>query len=502
MTIRILVRGVHVSRSITTRFNPDSSNTHFFLFLLHPIPVEMGGCGGALVAADIVLFAAHCGDWKDKQINIGAYKTRTRSTENGANGRFCEEWIPDPLFKTDGGFNNYDFALCKLDKPLEIDQSRVRLELNEDDLFPREGIELEVMGFGWLDIDQSVPQFLQYITVPYIADDVCMGVWGDLFTDNMLCAGHMDSDGKDACKGDSGGALIHRAIDNDGTIVDTHVGLVSYGVPCANEGLPSVYARTSSRIDWIKTTMCNDLESVAAFCDNNLSQKSKGECNGENLSVAFTTDDFGSETSWTLLDSNQNKVKERKYFVNNFEYETSLCLDSDECYTWELRDTYGDGMCTYRGCGSYAVTLNGENLFSGNGNFKFFETESFCTNFESPANTPSDAPSESPTQSDTSPRLSSESPSNSPTSSPSNAPSETPTKSHASPWLSCEDDENFRWDDRKSMNCRRFLRGRNKNRIKRKCKKIYRGMPVSRWCSQTCGIKAQEGPCPTMQIRR
>jgi trypsin len=441
-------------------FRHNNNNNVYCIMII----VEMGGCGGALVAADTVLFAAHCGVWKDKQISIGAYKTR--STDNGAEGRFCEEWIPDPLYNNGGGFNNHDFALCKLDKPLEIDQSRVRLELNDDELFPSDGEDLEVMGFGWLDLGRRVPDFLQYVTVPSVSNDVCKSVFGDIFTtDTMLCAGYFDRDGKDACKGDSGGPLVQRAIKNDGTIVDTHVGVVSYGVPCANAGIPTVYARTSSRIDWIKTTMCNDLRSVAPFCNTEKKKKNSNnsECDGENLTIEITTDDFGRETYWTLQDSSNNRVKKREYFINNLEYETNVCLRSDECYTWELHDRYGDGMCTSRGCGSYTFTLNGKQLFSADGNFRFSKTESFCTK-----------PS---------------------TSTNSNLPKEPPSEV-------CKDSESFRWKDRKSLTCQRLLRAKKLSLVRRRCQRTWQDILVSEWCPETCGKKVQEGPCPTLQIRK
>jgi len=428
----------------------------------YPYFVEMGGCGGALVAADTVLFAAHCGEWKDKQISIGAYKTK--STDNGAKGRFCEEWIADPLYNTGTGYNNHDFALCKLDKPLEIDQTRVRLELNEDELVPTDGDDLEVMGFGWLDLGKRVPDFLQYVTVPSVSNDVCKTVFGDLFaTETMLCAGYFDKDGRDACKGDSGGPLVRRKLQDDGTIVDTHVGVVSYGVPCANAERPTVYARTSSRIDWIKTTMCDDLRSVAPFCntdnknfknsdnnsdnnnsDNNNNNESESECDGEHLTIGIATDDFGRETYWTLQDSSNNRVKKREYFINNLEYETNICLKSDECYTWEIHDRYGDGMCTSRGCGSYTFTLNGKQLFSADGNFRFSKTENFCTE---PATTTSSSTTTTSTTT---------------TTSSSNVSKEAPSE------ISCKDSDIFRWKGRNSLTCQKLLRAKKLSLVRRK----------------------------------
>ena len=59
----------------------------------------------------------------------------------------------------------------------------------------------------------------------------------------MICAGYQH--GKhDSCQGDSGGPLVAR---------NKLVGVVSWGIGCAEDGFPGVYARVSSVRDWIKS---------------------------------------------------------------------------------------------------------------------------------------------------------------------------------------------------------------------------------------------------------
>jgi hypothetical protein len=79
----------------------DSSNiAYLFIFLsffsLSNTIAQMDGCGGALVAAGIVLFAAHCGDCTGGQVIIGAFKADT--TNKDAQVRFCDKWEPDPEY--------------------------------------------------------------------------------------------------------------------------------------------------------------------------------------------------------------------------------------------------------------------------------------------------------------------------------------------------------------------------------------------------------------------
>jgi len=191
----------------------------------YPYFVEMGGCGGALIAPDIVLFAAHCGvQFEGKRILIGSYNKGT--ADAGAQGAFCEEYWEDPKF--DGFLLNYDFALCKL-RPVTIDQDTVILELNFEDEVPAAEENLIVMGQGLLEDGGNVATVLNHVTVPYITNDQCNlpNRYNGGITDDMLCAGNPDLGGKDSCQGDSGGPII-QSIMRDGKIVHKHVGVVSW----------------------------------------------------------------------------------------------------------------------------------------------------------------------------------------------------------------------------------------------------------------------------------
>ena len=68
------------------------------------------------------------------------------------------------------------------------------------------------------------------------------GVSASEVTSDMLCAG--GEAGKDGCQGDSGGPLV---VDDSSTSQNTLVGVVSWGIGCAREGLPGLYAEVSSK---------------------------------------------------------------------------------------------------------------------------------------------------------------------------------------------------------------------------------------------------------------
>ena len=69
-------------------------------------------------------------------------------------------------------------------------------------------------------------------------------------TENMMCA-EENGRAEDACQGDSGGPLIMHTDSGD-----YQVGVVSWGIGCAHDDFPGVYARVSSQYNWIRDEVC------------------------------------------------------------------------------------------------------------------------------------------------------------------------------------------------------------------------------------------------------
>lgn len=417
----------------------------------YPYFVQMGDCGGALIAPDIVLFAAHCRDWTNLQISISAYETMTLA--EGAQDRFCDEWIADPLY--DSSTTNYDFALCKLNKPVTIDESKVKLELNEANAQPKVGDDLLVMGLGALGSGMAGPQFLHDVTVPAISNAECnkKNSYDGVITEMMLCAGFPDTGGKDSCQGDSGGPIVKRTKNSDGTFTDTHVGVVSWGYGCAAKNYPGVYARTSKRVDWIKDTMCEDLKSISSTCSpKNDPPPPLGDCD-QDLTVTVDTDMYAYETKWTLKDSKKNEVMTRQYLFKYHKNEHKLCLKSNEKYEIVFYDDYGDGMCDDDGkCGSYSLVLNGKEVVSGNGKFNSQIKETFTTGGGGGDDDDDD---------------------------------DTPK---------CVDSKDLTHNDNKKKTCKKWVKKGGKKKVKTKCKMIWDDKPIYDWCPKTCA-KVGLGSC-------
>ena len=107
-------------------------------------------------------------------------------------------------------------------------------------------------GWGATSEGGAVADILQELdNLPIVSDDSCSSSidsfpdydFSGSVTSDMLCAG--GEEGKDWCIGDSGGPLV---VEDNSTSQKTLVGVVSWGIGCAREGLPGIYAEVSSKL--------------------------------------------------------------------------------------------------------------------------------------------------------------------------------------------------------------------------------------------------------------
>lgn len=91
---------------------------------------------------------------------------------------------------------------------------------------------------------------------------------------------------------------------------------------------------------------------------------SGGGCNDTSVSLNLLTDDYASETSWQLTDSNNAQLASGDNLSNNTNYAETFCLADGE-YTFQIDDSYGDGICCNYGNGAYSIEANGQTLASG-----------------------------------------------------------------------------------------------------------------------------------------
>jgi len=347
-----------------------------------PYFVNLNGCGGTLIAPDVVLTAAHCGNFTNKQVVIGAFKSD--AVTKHAEVRFCDTWVPHPRFGLDGSTVNNDFALCNLDRPVLVDESRFKLVVNEDRTKPEVAENLIVMGMGLFAEDLEGSGFLHNATVPVISNVECNSMYPGLITDSMLCAGFR-AGGSDSCGGDSGGPIVKRVYQGDGTFLDYHIGVISWGDGCGDANKPGVYARTSAAVEkFIRDTICGDFDSKSSLCGNGIvNPTALFDCADDEseIEVAVETDEYAGETQWSIRRKNGETILSRQYFINNYKTNHRVCLKKNSCYSFEITDYHGDGLCAENNCREYQLKMRNEDQrFAFGGNFAFRESHTFCIN--------------------------------------------------------------------------------------------------------------------------
>jgi len=92
------------------------------------------------------------------------------------------------------------------------------------------------------------------------------------------------------------------------------------------------------------------------------------------LMIDLTTDSWHTENVWTVKDD-ENKIEaQNAELSSNTRTITRVCLPTSNCYTFEITDSFGDGICCSYGEGDYTITLDGVIILTGG---EDFSSESF-----------------------------------------------------------------------------------------------------------------------------
>ncbi|CRL05072.1 CLUMA_CG018143, isoform A [Clunio marinus] len=202
-------------------------------------------CGGSIISKNFILTAAHCTiSSKPKELTI-----QSGSSHKG-NGdiNYVSHIYNHPQYK-EINFD-YDFALLKIFGKMFYNENRKAIMLPDEDDETPAGEYARALGWGNTMNPLESSDYLRGVDLMIISYDECKEaykVYGLEVEHNKVCAIHPDRvDGKDSCQGDSGGPLQRLS---DGKLI----GVVSFGLGCANVEYAGVYSRVSSVRPWIKS---------------------------------------------------------------------------------------------------------------------------------------------------------------------------------------------------------------------------------------------------------
>merc|ERR1712013_54851 len=241
-------------------------------------------CGGTLINHWYVLTAAHCLSKAPISVRLGEWEVLQNPD---CEGDVCLERVQDIGIASitkhgeyERGYKNVlnDVALIKLSSPAVLNQgvqivclpgnpSEAARELGlrnlRSDLV---GKRLTVVGWGYTEFNRFAVEeqgdfktanvassSQQKLEVPVLSSSDCTKKFGKFLPeDSQICAG--GEQGKDSCKGDSGGPLYYsHKIGGKNTWY--LLGLVSFGAKQCGNGKPGVYSRVESFMPWIRRNL-------------------------------------------------------------------------------------------------------------------------------------------------------------------------------------------------------------------------------------------------------
>ncbi|XP_018494152.1 coagulation factor XI-like [Galendromus occidentalis] len=200
-------------------------------------------CGGAVVAPNFVLTAAHCiADMNPKTFQLVTGALRKEDVKR---------FIVHPSWKSNVMSLKHDVALVQVNSSFFFDPSTSPACLPSTENWDQSAIKLlSVSGFGTTTEQGELSSQLLYTTVPVISDSECKSIYPSLFDNStMFCAKTVEG-GRDSCQGDSGGPAVVEDLDK------FHVsGIVSWGLGCGRRKYPGVYTKVAKYLPWISANI-------------------------------------------------------------------------------------------------------------------------------------------------------------------------------------------------------------------------------------------------------
>jgi len=213
-------------------------------------------CGGSIIDKNWILTAAHCCEAMSKKeatkshngiMVVGSIDLRS----NDGRDQYLE--VTETIIYE--GYNprniNGDICLAYIKEDIVFNRNVQKIKIDTNFSWPTR-FDFMVSGWGSRSAGGSISRYLQQVKVPHVTSNLCNNNYASTggITDGMICAGKL---GKDSCQGDSGGPMVGL----NKNLEKVLVGVVSWGIGCAEEGHPGVYARVAHFADWIQRTIAN-----------------------------------------------------------------------------------------------------------------------------------------------------------------------------------------------------------------------------------------------------
>jgi secreted trypsin-like serine protease len=209
-------------------------------------------CSGTLIAADLVLTAAHCiaGDPIEVIVDSVDLARPDGDRRRVQWARAYPDWI-----------NAYDVGIVMLEHPVFAKARAIAQRCGGRDVL-KVGLPLQLVGFGLTSRSGEGDNTKLHRAIVPLVDPTCTG--DPTCTPAIAPGGELiaGGTGTDACFGDSGGPAFIETPSGLALLGVVSRGLASWTEPCASGG---VYVRADKVVAWIERTSGRKLERAA--CD-------------------------------------------------------------------------------------------------------------------------------------------------------------------------------------------------------------------------------------------
>merc|ERR1719309_147244 len=222
---------------------PASKNEYPWLVAIVKRGSTRSFCGGVLISSRTVLTAAHCNVYSAFQVRVHVGE-HDLTTSDGEQKMSVRRWTNHPIYNRNN--NDNDFAVIELSSDVRFSDTVMPICMPNPSANYDNRVAT-VAGWGTTSSGGSTTTTPQEVDVDTITNSACTTntlYSSNDITTNMLCARRS---GKDACQGDSGGPLMTKESNFFSVI-----GVVSWGIGCAQANAPGVYARVTKQSSWIQ----------------------------------------------------------------------------------------------------------------------------------------------------------------------------------------------------------------------------------------------------------